>query len=277
MLQRLSVLVALACSPALAGPTVVVLDFRGEGVPPAALAGLSEDVRAALAPVASTRGGTVLGQAAMVAPRPDAASCGTPAQCDLAHARALGADLFFVGTSVVVDGAPSLSVQVIGSKSGNVLLGKRVEAKKASELLRTVPGDAALLLEQVFDRYGPPKAGATAAAPAPTPKAPRPSTADDGGADANLHSQAANLFRGAEAVGGRVFVTQRTIRFEAHSVNVQGGAEVIRIADVAGMDRVATLFVNNGVLVRLRTGGEKRFVLEDRERFIQVVSEQMGR
>ncbi len=260
---------ALAASSAVAGPTVVVVPFTGKGsVPEAVLGAATDDVRSALVATVAAHGGIVMTSATMAAvayPKAPAA-CTTAAQCDLAYARALHADLLVTGDAALLDGATSISLQVIGTTSGNLLAGKRVQAAKSAELLRTTAETAALLLDEVFDRFGPGKAGATSAAE-PKRVAAEP---DD---DSVVQYQGANLFRGAEAVGGHVTVTRRTVRFEAHALNLQGGAESFLIADVVGMQRVDTLFVPNGVVVRLRNGVEKRFVLEDRERFMQAIED----
>lgn len=53
--------------------------------------------------------------------------------------------------------------------------------------------------------------------------------------DENLiRDGAANLQRGIETVGGWLYLTTRRLVFEAHALNVQSGATVIPLRDVAG-------------------------------------------
>ncbi len=53
----------------------------------------------------------------------------------------------------------------------------------------------------------------------------------------------ANLQRGAETVGGHLYLTDQRLIFESHAVNVQRGATEIALADVADARKVWTKFL----------------------------------
>lgn len=270
-LQIISFVTFLA-APALAHPNVLVAEFHSKTS--VALDVVEDDVRSAIVPVVTGRGGTVLPRATVSAAQranlPECASDG-PA-CDLAIARVVGADLVITGQLREIDGEMSLSLEVVGTKSGNLLAGRRATGPKLGALAAAASSQASAALEQVFDEHGPPKRGAQASA-APTPARPAPS-AERG--SAIIHSQKANLFRGIEGVGGTVLLTDVEIRFEPHAMNLQSSSESIPFSEVVSVEPVNNgLVFANGALLHLRTGGERRFVLENRDAFIRLVRDHM--
>ena len=54
---------------------------------------------------------------------------------------------------------------------------------------------------------------------------------------------AANLQRGLETVGGRLFLTNQRLVFESHRFNIQAGATVIALADLRGARKSWTKFL----------------------------------
>lgn len=72
-----------------------------------------------------------------------------------------------------------------------------------------------------------------------------------------LIDKPANLWRGIEAVGGRLSVTEDIIEFRSHAFNIQSGSLSIKIKDVSGIEKTRTLgIVPNGLKVILRSGVE---------------------
>src|SRR5690348_17008344 len=68
-----------------------------------------------------------------------------------------------------------------------------------------------------------------------------------------LHSGPANHFRGIEAVGGKLFLTSRRLRFRSHKMNVQNHDESYLLADVRSFEPSNTLgIVPNGLLVHMK-------------------------
>lgn len=83
----------------------------------------------------------------------------------------------------------------------------------------------------------------------------------------------ANLWRGREAVGGKLGFDTTGMTFEAHSINVHTGTTRIEYRDIAGLDTHRTLgIINNGLAVRLTDGTEHRFVLNKRSTVIEFLT-----
>jgi hypothetical protein len=253
----------LLSAGARAQPTVLVAEFRS--LDKTAVVVVSDDVRAGVVATVAARGGTVvtkaLEQSVVRASLP--ACSGTPSTaCDLAIGRQLSADLIVTGEQQRVDGQLSLSIEVIGTTSGKLLAGKRVVATTVNALGAAARGDVNAALDEIFDRLGPPRVG-----PNPVAAQPVAVRADD----TVLLQQPANMFRGIESVGGTVSISSRGVQFQPHAVNVQGGGELILFADVVDIQPVNTMgVVPNGAVLLLRGGGERRFVLNDRDAFIGV-------
>ena len=99
--------------------------------------------------------------------------------------------------------------------------------------------------------------------------APRPlPSAEEAGCDAGeaiVFAGAANHFKGIESVGGRLFLTDRRLRFRSHRFNVQAHDESYALGDITHVEPSRTLgFVPNGLLVHLKDGRRERFVVADR-------------
>lgn len=83
---------------------------------------------------------------------------------------------------------------------------------------------------------------------------------------------AANLFRGIEAVGGRMKITNQRILFEAHAINLQKMPAEIPLGQISEVRKRNTLgIVPNGILIRLKSGIEYKFVVWGRERLINLI------
>ena len=90
----------------------------------------------------------------------------------------------------------------------------------------------------------------------------------------------ANLQRGMEAVGGKLFLTDRRLFFQAHELNAQAGPTQIELSDVSGTQLCWTKFlgliplVPNSLAVQTASGTEYRFVLSDREQWAAAIGAQ---
>jgi hypothetical protein len=90
--------------------------------------------------------------------------------------------------------------------------------------------------------------------------------------EVTLIDVAANLFRGAEAVGGRMQITTHRILFKAHAINIQKEPAEIDLKDVVEVGKRNTLgLVPNGLYVRARDGTEYRFVVWGRGNLIKII------
>jgi hypothetical protein len=84
-----------------------------------------------------------------------------------------------------------------------------------------------------------------------------------------LHYGPANHFRGIESVGGKLFLTNRRLRFRSHRFNVQNHDESYAIEAITSAEPARTLgIVPNGVLVHLRDGRRERFVVGGRAEWV---------
>jgi len=87
-----------------------------------------------------------------------------------------------------------------------------------------------------------------------------------------LADQAANLFRGAEGVGGRLKLTTRRLLFEPHAINIQRNPLEISVGDIAEVRKRNTMgLIPNGVLVRTKGGVEYKFVVWGRDKLIRLI------
>lgn len=82
-----------------------------------------------------------------------------------------------------------------------------------------------------------------------------------------IRKSLANLQKGIEAVGGRLYLTNQRLVFEAHKMNIQGGNTEINLSDVQSSKKCWTKFLGfiplmpTSVAVYTNTGKEYRFVV----------------
>jgi hypothetical protein len=92
----------------------------------------------------------------------------------------------------------------------------------------------------------------------------------------------ANLQRGAEAVGGHVYLTDRRLIFESHRFNVQRGPAEIPLTDITGVEKTWTKFLGaipiapNSIVIRTGSGDEYRVVVNGRNQWIEAINAQRG-
>lgn len=81
----------------------------------------------------------------------------------------------------------------------------------------------------------------------------------------------ANLQRGRETVGGRLYLTDRRLVFEAHKLNLQRAPEEVARDQIASVTKAWTRFLGiiplapNTLAVATSDGRDLRFVLTGRE------------
>jgi hypothetical protein len=87
----------------------------------------------------------------------------------------------------------------------------------------------------------------------------------------------ANLFRGMEAVGGKLTITNQRLMFTSHSLNIQAGTTEIPMSEIATVRKRNTMgFVPNGMSVILKNGTEHKFVVWKRDMLIKTIIDNMG-
>jgi len=90
----------------------------------------------------------------------------------------------------------------------------------------------------------------------------------------------ANLQRGAETVGGHVYLTDRRLIFESHRLNFQSGSTAIDLRDVTGVSKTWTKFLNvvplapNSISISTTDGSEHRLVCFGRSAWIAAIHQQ---
>ncbi|QOS77588.1 hypothetical protein JNUCC31_22860 [Paenibacillus sp. JNUCC31] len=83
----------------------------------------------------------------------------------------------------------------------------------------------------------------------------------------------ANLFRGIEAVGGRLNITNERILFNPHSINIQRKPLEIMIKDISKIEKRNTLkIVPNGIKITINNGQEYKFVVYKRSKLIELLN-----
>lgn len=91
---------------------------------------------------------------------------------------------------------------------------------------------------------------------------------------------AANLQRGVETVGGKLYLTNQRLVFEAHRFNVQRDSTEIDLADVQSLEKCWTKFLGliplmpNSLAVHTKDGEEYRFVVFGRGRWATAIHAQ---
>ena len=80
--------------------------------------------------------------------------------------------------------------------------------------------------------------------------------------EAILFEGPANHVKGAEGVGGYLWLTTGQLFFRSHRFNIQNHECRMPLSDIADVDAIKTLgFIPNGLLVRLVSGTQERFVV----------------
>ena len=88
----------------------------------------------------------------------------------------------------------------------------------------------------------------------------------------------ANLFRGAEAVGGKLFLTNERLIFKSHKLNINTGQSDFTFGEifVVSPRRTARL-IDNGLRLRLVDGREFDIVVGNRETWLDKLQEKLNR
>ena len=95
-------------------------------------------------------------------------------------------------------------------------------------------------------------------------------------------SGVANLQRGAETVGGKLYLTNQRLVFESHALNVQTGTTIISLEEIVKTAPCWTKFLNlipiapNSLAVTT-ADAEKRFVLFGRSAWKVAIDEEKER
>ena len=91
-----------------------------------------------------------------------------------------------------------------------------------------------------------------------------------------VHAGPANHYRGVEAVGGRLVLTDRRLAFRSHGMNIQRHEASYPLATITGVAPARMRgIVPNGLVVALADGSRERFVVAGRSRWKKEISIQL--
>jgi hypothetical protein len=92
--------------------------------------------------------------------------------------------------------------------------------------------------------------------------------------DSIIHSGGANHFRGAEAVGGKLYLLKDKLQFQSHGFNIQNHQQEIELNQVKEVSFYNTLgLIPNGMSVTLTSGGIEKFVVNNRRLWKKKIEE----
>ena len=87
----------------------------------------------------------------------------------------------------------------------------------------------------------------------------------------------ANLFRGIEGVGGKIFLTKERLIFKSHSLNIQKGQTNIKYSQIAAVEKRKTMkTVDNGIKIITKENKEYCFIVNDRDTQIQIIQKRIS-
>jgi len=86
----------------------------------------------------------------------------------------------------------------------------------------------------------------------------------------------ANLFRGMEGVGGKIFLTDKKLIFKSHKINIQKGQTNIEYENINEIiERKTIKLIDNGIRIKTRDGKEFDFVVNERKNWIKKLNEKI--
>jgi hypothetical protein len=86
----------------------------------------------------------------------------------------------------------------------------------------------------------------------------------------------ANHYRGIEAVGGKLYLTDRRLRFRSHKLNLQRCDESYPLDAILAVEPARTFgIIPNAIVVRLRDGRRERFVVNAQREWLEAISRRL--
>lgn len=87
----------------------------------------------------------------------------------------------------------------------------------------------------------------------------------------------ANLFRGIEGVGGKLFLTNKQLIFKSHKYNVQKGQTNINYTDIQEIiKRKTAKLIDNGIRIITTNQKEYDFVVNERDVWFEKITERIN-
>ena len=87
----------------------------------------------------------------------------------------------------------------------------------------------------------------------------------------------ANLFRGLEGVGGKLFITNKNVLFKSHKFNIQKGQTTILFSAIKRLETRKTMkVVDSGLRITTLAGTHFDFVVNNREDLITILNSKIN-
>lgn len=87
----------------------------------------------------------------------------------------------------------------------------------------------------------------------------------------------ANLIKGMETVGGKIFFEEGAMTFKSHSLNIQKGETTIYYSDITAVKKANSLgFIPNRMIVITKDGTENKFVVNKRNNLIDFLEDRIS-
>lgn len=92
-----------------------------------------------------------------------------------------------------------------------------------------------------------------------------------------IYDGLANVFKGKEAVGGKLYLTHDALVHKAHAANVQKEDVVIPLSDITGVTPKKSLLVlPNRLVVHTKDGRDVVFVVYKRDVWMEHISKKIA-
>lgn len=106
----------------------------------------------------------------------------------------------------------------------------------------------------------------------------RPQITPELGSDEQVEIEGpANMFRGIEGVGGKLFFTNKNVIFKSHKINIQTGQTTIDYADINTIQKLKTMrFIENKMRIETKDGKTHDFVVNERDLWVEKLKERMS-
>lgn len=92
-----------------------------------------------------------------------------------------------------------------------------------------------------------------------------------------IRAGAANHFMGSEGVGGKLFLTNKRLRFKSHSINIQVHELSIPLNRIVKIEKVRGFLAFNQIGVFLKDGSVEKFVVYNRDAWIIDIMSEMNK
>lgn len=92
-----------------------------------------------------------------------------------------------------------------------------------------------------------------------------------------LFETRANHFKGIEAVGGKLYLTDKRLIFKSHKLNIQSHQLSIKLMDIEKVSRYKTAgILNNGLSITTIKGTTEKFIVEQAGDWLKYLTQKNG-